>query len=117
MRKPSRLFMAMCVFLCAFGLLLLLSALVDTPAQDTVPVQEPHTAAGAMLLPATIPSPETASLPRGVGGVFLSVAFLLFLLSSLPLLVRGSDANGRIMRRKRYVCSFYPVFKQELACG
>jgi hypothetical protein len=117
LRKPSRFAVVVCVLLCVLGLLLLLSALVDTTAQDVALVPEPHTVTGAILLPATLPSPETAPLPRCAGGAFLSVAFLLFMLSSLPLLVRGSDANGRILRRKRYVCSFYPVFKQELACG
>ncbi|MCE5342326.1 MAG: hypothetical protein LLF96_01870 [Eubacteriales bacterium] len=117
MRKPRRWPVFVGVLLCAFGLLLLLSALIEAPAQDTSPAADPHAVTGAMLLPAAPPAPETASQSRWVGGAFLPGAFLLCLLMALPLLVKSSDANGRILRKKRYVCSFYPVFKQELACG
>ena len=35
----------------------------------------------------------------------------------LPPMVSGIDANGRVLRRKSYARSYYPVFRQELACG
>ena len=48
---------------------------------------------------------------------FLSVAFWACLGLVLPLPVAGRDANGRVLRKRRYARSFHPLFKQELACG
>jgi hypothetical protein len=85
--------------------------MADAPNAATNAVAE------TALLPAVLPSPETVSLMRNTEFSFLSVAVLLCLMSIYPLMVRGSDANGRILRRRCYARSFFPVFRLELACG
>ena len=61
--------------------------------------------------------------PQPLSGVkLLAAAFALALLcpvcaAALPLRVSGVDANGRVLRRRRYARCFYPLFRQELACG
>ena len=116
-RKHRRWPIVLGVLLCAFGLLLLLTALIETPADEAAPVTDSHAAVGAQLLPAVLPSPETAPMARETGETFLPFALFLSLALALPRLVRGSDANGRILRKKRYARSYHPVFRQELACG
>jgi len=116
MRRPRRWPVVLGVLLCAFGLFVLLSALIEAPAADAQPAEE-QPAAAAMLLPAVMPTLESAPDTRGTSGAALPLALLAGLSLALPLLVSGSDANGRVLRKRRYARSFYPVFKQELACG
>jgi len=119
MRKPRRWLVFLGALLCVFGLLFLLNALCGTPAEAALPegATPAHAMASAPLLTAVLPSTESAPVARGVSYDGLALALLSCLALTLPLLVSGSDANGRVLRKGRYVRSFYPVFKQELACG
>jgi hypothetical protein len=117
MRKHSRLPVVLGVILGVFALLLVLSVLVEGPADDATPAETSHTLQSTTLAPAVMPSPETAPEARGVSATYLPIALLACLALALPLLVSGKDANGRVLRRRRYAHSFYLVFRQELACG
>jgi len=117
MRKHSRLPIVLGIVLGAFALLVLLSALIEGPATDADPAEPAHTLADTTLTPAVMPSPETASVARTTGAAYLPVALLMCLALALPLPVYGKDANGRVLRRRRYARSFYPVFRLQLACG
>ena len=112
-----RLFLCLITLFCVFGALLLLSALtVNSTAIEEALAEEPpaaHSFAAFFTMP---PSPTTAS-PL-LGGAWLRAAGLFAVtLLILPCLQCICDANGRVLRQKRYVRSFYPVFKQDLACG
>jgi hypothetical protein len=117
MRRPHRWLVSLGVFLCVASFFFLLSALIETPASDASPVEAPHAISDAALHPAALPSPETVPQTRAAVESYLSVAALLWLMAALPLLVKGSDANGRVLRKRSYARSFYPVFKLEMACG
>lgn len=117
MRKPHRWPIFICVLLGVFVLLVLFSALIEAPAADTQPEDTGRAVAGAVIAPAVMPSPETAPQASATEQACLPYALFAFLSLMMPLLVSESDRNGRILRRRRYVRSFYPVFKQELACG
>ena len=117
MRKHRRWPVILGLVLCAVALLLLLSTLVDTPADATQPVPSAPSVADSVLLPAIPPSSDSITVQRGAEAAYLPYALFLCLAFVLPQLQTGSDANGRILRKKRYARSFYPVFRQELACG
>lgn len=117
MRRQRRWPISLFVMLFAIGVLLLLSALIEAPAADAQPADTAPAAAHTVLLPAVLPSPETPVEARNLTGAFLPPMLFVGLLCMLPLLVPGSDANGRVLRKRRYARSFYPVFRQELACG
>lgn len=115
--KLRRWPMVVCVLLGTFVLLVLFSALIETPATDAAPADAGRAVAGAVMAPAVMPSPETAPQAGATQQACLPFALFAFLSLLLPPLVSESDRNGRILRRRGYVRSFYPVFKQELACG
>lgn len=117
MRRPRRWPVALCVALCALGLVLLLSLLVETPGDAAQPAQDTRPVVDALLLPAVLPAAETAPAVREQNESFCFAAFWALLAPALPLLVRGIDANGRVLRRRRYARSYYPLFRQDLACG
>jgi hypothetical protein len=116
-RKPRRWPVVLLALLCVFGLIALLSALIEAPAADVEPAPDNHPVSAAVLLPAVMPSPETAPDARSINGACLPFVLLASLSLLLPPPVAGRDANGRVLRRRRYARSFYPVFRQELACG
>jgi hypothetical protein len=111
-----RLFVFLVVLLCALGALLLLSALIESPtAQDAAPVELPvaHTITTFVSMPPTptsAPSFPAAAWSR-LAALFAVVAILI------PRQNCTCDANGRVLCKRRYSHSFYPVFKQDLACG
>lgn len=116
MRKPHRFLYGLCVCLALLALCLLLSALVETPtelsdAANSMP------ALGAQFMPAVPGTPEPLVGGRLLTDALRGLAPLCALALLLPLAVTGVDANGRVLRKRRYVQSYYPVFKQELACG
>jgi hypothetical protein len=117
MRRSNHWTGVICLLFGLLSLLLLLSALIQAPAEDAAPVVNTIHTVDAILLPAAQPVTETASDAHTACAAFLSIAFLALLASAAPRLVSGIDANGRVLRRRRYVRSYYPVFKQELACG
>lgn len=121
MRKHrSRWPLAVGLLLCVFALLVLLSALVETPqsaAAAAAPAENSQPVANTVLVPAVMPTHEVSPESRGAYAAFLSLAFIAYLTLSDPLPVMGRDANGRVLRRRSYTRSFYPVFHQELACG
>ncbi len=111
-----RLFAMMVVLLCALGALLLLSALVDAPQAETVtPAQMPvsHTMTAFVSMP---PVPVSASALPLIAWLRIAALFMV-IATLLPRLHCTCDANGRVLHNGRYVRSFYPVFRQDLACG
>jgi hypothetical protein len=111
-----RLFIFLVALFSVCGALLLLSALIEAPeTEDAAPVNPPaaHSVSAFVSMP---PVPTSASvLPAGA---WLRVAALFAAAIVLsPCLLCTCDANGRVLRRKRYVRSFHLVFKQEIACG
>ena len=117
MRKPRRWPVILGVALFALGFLLLLSALVETPAGAARAARDLPAVADALMLTAAPPVGETAAQARAEAASFLSLAFWALSTLMLPPMVSGIDANGRVLRRKSYARSYYPVFRQELACG
>lgn len=116
MRNHSRLAWFLCACLCALLLTLLLSALVEGPAAPA-PTTAVSRTVEAIFLPAGTPAAEIPSVERGLGAAFALLAFQLLNALLLPDRMAGIDANGRVLRKRRYVLSFYPLFRQELACG
>lgn len=116
MRRRSRLGMVVLVALCLLALALLLRGLVETPAQSQADEPQPM-AAAAQFLPAPPPNNETPTDARGLWAAFTLALLCPVCAAALPLRVSGVDANGRVLRRRRYARCFYPVFRQELACG
>lgn len=116
MRSHSRLAWVLCACLCAFTLALLLSALVEGPA-TAQPAPLVRATAEAIFLPAVSPVTEIPSEARGLWAAFALLALRMIRDLALPGRVAGIDANGRVLRKRRYVRSYYPLFRQELACG
>lgn len=116
MRRRSRLGTVVLVALCLLALALLLRALVETPARPQAEEPQPM-AAAAQFLPAPPPTNETPTDARGLWAAFALALWCPVCTAALPLCVSGVDANGRVLRRRRYARCFYPVFRQELACG
>ena len=117
MRKPRRWPVVLVTALFALGFLLLLSALVEAPAGDAHAARDLPAVADALMLTAAPPAGETVAQARAESASFFSLALWALFAFALPSLVRGIDANGRVLRRRSYARSFYPVFRQELACG
>jgi hypothetical protein len=117
MRKHRRWPLLLGVFLFTLGLLLLLSALVETPADVAAAPNPTTSAANTVLLPAVLPTPETASAGNGLRVAYFTFALIFCLTLALPRLAAACDANGRVLRKKRYARSFFPVFRLNLACG
>ena len=116
MRKPCRLTTVLLVLFCTLGLILLLSSLVEAPAAaQPSHINSPVT--DAQFLPALPLVPETSPGNRWFAAVYQAIAYIAFTLPAVAHLLRCCDANGRVLRKRRYVQSFHPVFKQELACG
>ena len=107
---------------CLLGVALLflaLSSLIEAPAMEhTDGVPPPAAAEYAVLLASAFPAreePHHFLLPSrvffGVVLVFLSCG------TAMRSAALCRDANGRWIRKKRYVSSVYQVFRQETACG
>lgn len=111
-----RLFIILLAMFCALGALLLLSALLETPAaEDAEPAELPvaHSVTAFVSMPPTPTSASAMSI-----GAWLRIAALFAAATLLiPRRTFTCDANGRVLRSRRYVRSFHLVFKQELACG
>ena len=111
-----RLFVFFIAMLCTLGALLLLSALIDAPAaEDAVAEDLPiaHSITAFVNMP-----PTPTSAPEMPVGAWLRVAALFAaVIVIIPRLQCTCDANGRVLRKRRYVRSFHLVFKQEIACG
>ena len=104
--------------LCAACLLLLGGALLETPESAPETSADVTAKLHVTLLPYTVPAPEQQAdslqsrtpermrdaLPIGDAPRLIS--------SGAPC-----DANGRVIRCKRYVRSFYQTYHQETACG
>lgn len=116
MRSHSRLAFALCACLCALALALLLSALVEGP-EAAQPAPPARVVAETVFLPAGSPATEQPAMTRGLWAAFALLALLTVRDLALPARKAGVDANGRVLRKRRYVRSFYPLFRQELACG
>ncbi len=104
--------------LCAFLLICLSTALIQT----TEPEMEAGLPAQAMLppmlRPATMPAPDSQSdLPQGPEVARYAAAPpspRAFACAEPP---RHTDANGHVLRHRQYVYSVYQTFRQETACG
>ncbi|MBE0600389.1 MAG: hypothetical protein IH607_01275 [Firmicutes bacterium] len=111
-----RLFITFVVLLIALGALLLLSSLLVTPQAQAAEAAEQPVARFFTAFTGMPPAPTSAAA-SGLGawlkiaGLFAAAAILL------PRLNCTCDANGRLLCKRRYVRSFYPVYKQDLACG
>lgn len=106
--------------LIALGLLLLLSALVEGPEASLAQGAGRFSVVeSAAFLPGAPPVPQNESTgPRKIQLSREAALALLFMLALLPaLLIRCRDANGRVVRTKRYVGSVYQVFRPEAAGG
>lgn len=114
MRKPSRLLYWLVALFAVLTLLLLLSALVETPA---APAADPAPAAAAMNLTALPLTAEGMAGWRGFWDALLPLLFIALAAPQVPPLPGARDRNGRVLRAGRYVKSFYPIFRQEFACG
>ena len=117
MRKPRRWPVVLVTVLFALGFLLLLSALVEAPAGDAHAARNLPTVADAVMLTAVPSAGETVAQARAEVTSNVTLALWALCALALPLLVKRIDANGRVLRRRSYARSFYPVFRQELACG
>jgi hypothetical protein len=115
MRKPSRVVFWLVALFALLALLLLLSALVEAPAATAVADRAPSAAAvNLTALPLTT---EGTAGWRGFWDALLPLLFIALAAPQLPPLFGARDRNGRVLRAGRYVRSFYPIFRQELACG
>ncbi len=103
--------------LCA-GVLLLLSALVEAPAAPAADAPE-SAPIHVRLLPDALPAPEgpADSVARPVTARAVALLALCAALCALPAVSGRRDANGRVLRRRRYVQSVYQVYHQEAASG
>ena len=116
MRKQRHLLYWLVALLCVAVFLLLLSALVETPTAPA-PAVDSRAVAAVQTITALPLTPEGASGWRGLLDMLRLFVFIAFAVLPLPLLFACRDQNGRVLRAWRYVKSFYPIFKQELACG
>ena len=115
MRVSRRYIVVFITLLLCAGLLFLLSALIETPAPEAE-AAEPPAAHGVTAFVSMPPAPTTADgLPAAA---WLRVAALFAaVVAMLPRLLCTTDANGRVLRKRRYVRCFHLVFRQEIACG
>ncbi len=111
-----RLFVFLVALLIGLGMLLLLSALIETPQAETAEPAELPSAHSVTAFAGMPPVPTSAA--ASAFGAWLKIAGLFAVIAMLlPRLNCTCDANGRVLCKRRYVRSFYPVFKQDLACG
>lgn len=100
--------------------LLLLSALIVSPAPDAALASVPASPADLheRFVPFAMPAPDSV-FTRATRLPLTRMALLpLISLISLALCLKNRrDANGRVLSAKRYENSFYPVFRQEIAGG
>ena len=113
-----RLWKILAVALGVCAIVLMLSALVEAPAALPDAAGPVHAPAAVAMIPAAVPPAADAAealkaeeAPARFPAVFALSA------AATVVLVAGSDANGRVLRKKRYAASFYPLFRLELACG
>jgi len=116
------------ILLCLFGallLILLLSALVEAPVSDgtgDTATLEPVIFYHIALPPSAIPARDGFETFVLSASSALLVSYTITLPGLLALVASAAfsacrDANGRWIRKKRYVNSVYQVFRQEIACG
>jgi hypothetical protein len=112
-----RLFIFMVALLCVLGSLLLLSALIESPAAEPQAEQEElpaaHTITAFVSMPPTPTSASAFPLSVWLKTAALFAAAIIF----LPRLDCACDANGRVVCDRSYIRSYHPVFRQEFACG
>lgn len=111
-----RVFVFFIALVCFLGALLLLSALIESPAAPDAAAEEPpvaHAIAAYVCMP---PAPASESLTPSAAWLRIAALFA-FVILSVPCLLCTCDANGRVLIKRRYVRSFHLVFKQEFACG
>lgn len=111
-----RLFVVLTILFFSFGVLLFLFAFTDISEVDEVlpeeqPVVHSFTAFSSM------PPSTASSCAVSASACFRIAALYAAAILMIPCLLCICDANGRVLCQKRYARSFYPVFKQELACG
>jgi len=111
-----RLFIFIITLVCLLGLLLLLSALIETPAAAEAEPEELPAASTVMAFAGMPPSPTSASALSASEWLRVAALFAAVIVM-LPCLLCICDANGRVLCRRSYVRSFHLVFKQEFACG
>ena len=116
MRRQGHLLCWLGALLALLLLVLLLSALVEAPPAPE-PAAEDAPPAAARLLPALPLMPESPAGWRSLADTLRLFAVAVFAALALPPLTLCVDQNGRVLRAGRYVKSFYPIFRQELACG
>lgn len=110
------LFVFWVALLIALGALLLLSALVETPqAEAAAPAELP--AARSVTAFAVMPPAPASAAPSAMGAWLKIAGLFAVVVLLLPRLNCTCDANGRVLCKRRYARSFYPVFRQDLACG
>ena len=116
MRKPGRFLIWLGAVFALALLWLCLSARVEKAPQAQVPSPAPPALAlqfeSAMPF---VPEPLAANHPQWNGLRALAPLMLLAAVLTLPSATR--DANGRVLRKRRYVKCYYPIFKLNLACG
>ncbi len=105
--------------LTALLFILLLQGLIEGPPGDAAAAMPPLSSiTGAALMPYSLPAPEgAAAAPQVQPTERLGFWALLANVLIFPALTGLRDANGRVLRTKRYVLSAYQVFRQEAACG
>jgi hypothetical protein len=111
-----RLFYFLIALVCALGALLLLSALVESTAavdQETAELPAAHTITAFVSMP---PTPTTASALSPAAWLRIAALFAAAVLL-IPCQTCTCDANGRVICKRRYVRSYYLVFRPEFACG
>jgi len=111
-----RLFIFFIALICFLGTLLLLSALIESPAApDAAAEEQPvaHTISAYVSMP---PAPTSESVTSSAAWLRVAALFA-FVIVSIPCLQCTCDANGRVLKKRRYVRSFHLVFKQDVACG
>lgn len=96
--------------------LLLLSALVVTPETETV-LPEPQPLTGLQMSACALPAAADAGALAARCGLLLAALFFCAPLCLLPRLSLSRDANGRVLRRSRYLEEAYLLFRQDVACG
>jgi hypothetical protein len=111
-----RVFVFIIALICFLGTLLLLSALIESPAAPDVVAEEPpvaHTISAYVSMP---PTPECESVTSSAAWLRVAALFA-FVIVIVPCVQCACDANGRVLKKRRYVRCYHLVFKQEVACG
>jgi len=112
-----RLFVFLVVLLCTLGVLLLLSALIESPAEELQAAEESLPVAHNIIAFISMPPTPTSASALSLGVWLRTAALFAAAMIILPRLHCTCDANGRVLCHRSYIRSYHPVFKQELACG